>query len=93
MKEAPSAEQRLTPEQVVDRLRKSKLIEYDHGGGRLYFEDGSERDLIADFYGEGHYRDFIMKLIRAVTAQHTVCTCPRNGVSAACPTHGANRNG
>lgn len=94
MSEHRSQGQRLSPEETIARIRKAKLVEYDHGGGRLYFEEpGGGRDLIADFYGEGHYRDFIMTLLRAATAQHPMCACPENGASAACPTHGANRNG
>jgi hypothetical protein len=64
----PSENRRLSPEETAARIRAAKLIEYDHGGGRLYFEttDG-RRDLIADFYGEGHYRDLIMELIRRGT--------------------------
>lgn len=80
---------RLTPEETVARLRSAKLVEYDHGGGRLYFESpGGVRDLIADFYGEGHYRDFIMDLVRRSVQPANPCTCPQNGVAFACPTHG-----
>ena len=62
---------RLTPEQTAERIGQAKLVEYEHGGGRLYFEEpNGTRDLIADFYGEGHYRDFIMTLLRAATARH-----------------------
>lgn len=66
-----SEDSRLSLEETVRRIGNAKLIEYDHGGGRLYFEEpGGGRDLIADFYGEGHYRDFIMSLLRAATARH-----------------------
>lgn len=63
-----SADERLSQEETRERLQCAALTEYDHGGGRLYFElpDG-RRDLIADFYGAGHYRDFIMRLIREHT--------------------------
>ena len=65
MTDSPSSNERLTLEQTADRIRRATLIEYDHGGGRLYFvEPNGTRDLIADFYGEGHYRDFIMTLLR-----------------------------
>ena len=64
-------DERLSTEETVRRIGAAKLIEYDHGGGRLYFEDSNgRRDLIADFYGEGHYRDFIMTLLRAACARH-----------------------
>lgn len=52
---------------VLARVKAAKLLSYDHGGGRLYFElPGGGRDLIADFYGDGHYRDFFMEVIGAV---------------------------
>ena len=74
-----TADDRLSPEETARRLRLAKLIEYGHGGGRLYFEETGARDLIADFYGEGHYRDSIMALIRAATA-----TQPTEPVATGC---------
>lgn len=66
------SDERLSTEDTVKRIGAAKLIEYDHGGGRLYFEGPKgERDLIADFYGEGHYRDFIMSLLRAACTAHS----------------------
>lgn len=38
-----------TPGAVLDR--------YDHGGGRLAVFDGPERQLVADFYGDGPDRE------------------------------------
>jgi len=75
------SEERLPITQTIERLKAAKLNEYEHGGGRLYFEDASGgRDLIADFYGEGHYRDFIMRLIHEAVAME-----PPLGPSKALP--------
>jgi hypothetical protein len=64
--------ERLSVEDTVKRIGAATLIEYDHGGGRLYFQEpGGGRDLIVDFYGEGHYRDFIMTLLRAACSAHS----------------------
>jgi hypothetical protein len=42
-----AAEKAITPQSLM-------LIRYDHGGGRLFIEDGDNRDLIADFYDEAN---------------------------------------
>lgn len=48
---------------AVEKCRDATLIEYEHGGGRLYYEGKNGRELIADFYN-ANTRDYIMSLIR-----------------------------
>ena len=37
-----------------------KIARYEHGGGRVSFENGNERELIADFYDKAHREGFIL---------------------------------
>src|SRR5688500_12350284 len=46
---------------------KHKLIRYDHGGGRLYREDGKDRDLLADFYDEDNRELYYWLATHALT--------------------------
>lgn len=61
----------LTTEQVEEILALAAsatpveprdLMAYDHGGGRLAVIRDGERDLIADFYGDGADRDYYAAL-------------------------------
>lgn len=64
--EQPSPDPRLSLEETWRRLLAAKIVQYEHGGARVYYEDESgKRDLIMDLYGEGHYRDLILGLISA----------------------------
>jgi hypothetical protein len=45
-------------------LEEAELTPYGHGGGRLAITRDDNRELIADFYGDGEWREFFMKLIR-----------------------------
>ena len=55
----------LTPEQVYEHIRHATVNAYDHGGARMYFEDvKGSRHLIADLYGDGPYRDFILSVLK-----------------------------
>jgi hypothetical protein len=46
---------------AAEDIKKAKVIRYEHGGGRMYYEDEKgARHLIADFYGNGDYREFIL---------------------------------
>jgi hypothetical protein len=59
-------EKRLSLEEAMARLKAAKIVRYEHGSARVYFEDANgNRDLIMDLYGEGHYRDLILGLISA----------------------------
>lgn len=47
-------------------LENAELVRYEHGGARLSIPAANRatgRALIADFYGEGEWREFFMKLI------------------------------
>lgn len=44
-------------------LEDAELMRYEHGGARLAVLRDGERELIADFYGDGEWREFFMKLI------------------------------
>lgn len=47
-----------------EHIKKAQIIRYDHGGGRMYYEDEKgSRHLIADFYGDGDYREYILMLL------------------------------
>ncbi len=50
-----------TSERSINTLQ---IARYDHGGGRIYFEDGSFRELIADTYDED-WREFLYNAIRS----------------------------
>lgn len=70
-------------------MEDAELTPYGHGGGRLAITRDDNRELIADFYGNGEWREFFMELIRAESkrrsAQETraesekvACRCPTN---------------
>lgn len=62
--QAPTEEKRLSLDEAMTRLKAAKIVQYEHGGARVYFEDAhGNRDLIMDIYGEGHYRDLLLGLI------------------------------
>lgn len=66
MSEQPSSEKRLSLDEAMTRLKAATIVQYEHGGARVYFEEANgTRDLIMDLYGEGHYRDLILGLIKA----------------------------
>lgn len=49
---------------VEEQIKRAKVTRYDHGGGRMWFEDEKgTRHLIADFYGDGEYREHILMLL------------------------------
>lgn len=52
------------PIDAADHIQRAKITRYDHGGGRMWFEgkDGT-RHLIADFYGSGEYREYILSML------------------------------
>jgi hypothetical protein len=49
----------LSPE---EQIKRAKITRYEHGGGRMYYEDGAHRHLIADFYDEAT-REYILGLL------------------------------
>lgn len=76
-------DQGTSKEWAAEKVRDAKLVEYEHGGGRLYLErKGELRELIADFYN-ADTRDYIMGLLRG--AAHEPCAssaCPICGVES-----------
>lgn len=49
----------MTPE---EQIKRAKITRYEHGGGRMWYEDGNHRHLIADFYDEAT-REHILALL------------------------------
>lgn len=49
---------------MLRSLSTLKIDCYDHGGSRIYFEDGHSRELVADTYRESD-RELIYNAIRA----------------------------
>jgi hypothetical protein len=47
-------------------MEDAELVRYEHGGARLAVTaHGAKRELIADFYGDGEWREFFMGLVQA----------------------------
>lgn len=56
---------------LIERLKQAKLDRFPHGGARLAVINGNDRELIADFYGDGEWTEFFDMLIRHAIADHS----------------------
>ena len=68
----------------AEKIKKAHIERYDHGGGRMWFEDEKgSRHLIADFYGDGgEMREHILGLMGRTLG--TKFTGPAGYSSATC---------
>lgn len=49
---------------IAEKIKKAHIERYEHGGGRMWYEDEKgSRHLIADFYGDGEAREYILGLM------------------------------
>ncbi len=67
-------------------IKDAAMVQYDHGGARVAVTaPGKPRELIADFYGNGEWREYFLGLINAEHARRVnndaggglVWACPR----------------
>lgn len=79
----------MKPERSLATL---KISRYDHGGGRIYFDDGEHRELVADAYGEAD-RELIYTAIRASLGKPAEERGPEVGDIIACVWNGKPNGG
>lgn len=63
-------------------LEDAELTRYEHGGARLTVSAANRatgRELIADFYGDGEWREFFMKLVEDAGRAAGKANGERNG--------------